>query len=155
VLHDGRFYKFRGDLGPGNPEVNPTPVLPRPVQQPRIPIWVAASWPRKAPTRRAALWDGIVPLPAGSDFAAYLTAEDTRAIAEYIAQHRDSDAPYDIAISGHTASAADNTRVKEVADAGATWWTEDMSPWPFGWNWEGAWPLEAMLDRIRGGPARV
>src|SRR6185369_963188 len=31
--------------------------LPTPVQQPRIPIWVAGVWPRKAPFRRAAHWD--------------------------------------------------------------------------------------------------
>ncbi len=32
---------------------------PRPVQQPRIPVWLAAGWPRKRPLRRAALWDGV------------------------------------------------------------------------------------------------
>jgi hypothetical protein len=33
--------------------------MPRPVQQPRIPVWLAAGWPRKRPLRRAALWDGV------------------------------------------------------------------------------------------------
>src|SRR5438132_977056 len=35
--------------------------LPKPVQSPRIPIWVAATWPHKAPFRRAARWDGLYP----------------------------------------------------------------------------------------------
>ena len=49
VLHEGRFYRYRGDFGPGRPEVNPTPLLPRPRQSPRIPIWVAGTWPKKRP----------------------------------------------------------------------------------------------------------
>jgi len=36
--------------------------LPKPVQHPRIPIWVAALWPKRAPFRRAARWDGVFPL---------------------------------------------------------------------------------------------
>jgi alkanesulfonate monooxygenase SsuD/methylene tetrahydromethanopterin reductase-like flavin-dependent oxidoreductase (luciferase family) len=35
---------------------------PRPVQQPRIPIWLAARWPNKRPLRRAARWDGVFPI---------------------------------------------------------------------------------------------
>ena len=35
--------------------------MPRPVQSPRIPIWVAGGWPNKAPYRRAARWDGVFP----------------------------------------------------------------------------------------------
>ena len=33
--------------------------LPRPVQQPRVPIWSAASLPARAGIRRAARWDGV------------------------------------------------------------------------------------------------
>jgi alkanesulfonate monooxygenase SsuD/methylene tetrahydromethanopterin reductase-like flavin-dependent oxidoreductase (luciferase family) len=34
--------------------------LPRPVQQPRIPVWAAARWAtRKRPLQRAARWDGL------------------------------------------------------------------------------------------------
>ena len=35
---------------------------PRPVQQPRIPIWVAARWPNRRPLRRAARFDGVFPI---------------------------------------------------------------------------------------------
>jgi len=36
--------------------------LPRPVQRPRIPVWVAARWPNRRPLRRAARWDGLFPI---------------------------------------------------------------------------------------------
>ena len=35
---------------------------PRPLQQPRIPVWVAARWPHRRPVRRAAGWDGLFPI---------------------------------------------------------------------------------------------
>lgn len=35
---------------------------PRPVQRPRIPVWVAARWPSRRPVRRAARWDGLFPI---------------------------------------------------------------------------------------------
>ena len=35
---------------------------PRPVQQPRIPVWVAARWPNRRPVRRAVRWDGLFPI---------------------------------------------------------------------------------------------
>ena len=35
---------------------------PPPVQQPRIPVWVAGRWPKRAPMRRAVRWDGFFPI---------------------------------------------------------------------------------------------
>ncbi len=35
---------------------------PVPVQQPRIPVWVAGRWPSRRPLRRAAEWDGFFPI---------------------------------------------------------------------------------------------
>jgi alkanesulfonate monooxygenase SsuD/methylene tetrahydromethanopterin reductase-like flavin-dependent oxidoreductase (luciferase family) len=35
---------------------------PRPVQRPRIPVWVAANWPNRRPVRRAIRWDGLFPI---------------------------------------------------------------------------------------------
>ena len=36
---------------------------PLPVQRPRIPVWVAATWPNRRPVRRAIRWDGLFPEP--------------------------------------------------------------------------------------------
>ena len=35
---------------------------PRPVQRPRIPVWVAVRWPHRRPLRRAARYDGVFPI---------------------------------------------------------------------------------------------
>jgi alkanesulfonate monooxygenase SsuD/methylene tetrahydromethanopterin reductase-like flavin-dependent oxidoreductase (luciferase family) len=35
---------------------------PRPMQQPRIPVWVAGRWPHRRPLARAARWDGFFPI---------------------------------------------------------------------------------------------
>ena len=35
---------------------------PVPVQQPRIPVWVAGEWPNRRPVRRALRWDGLYPI---------------------------------------------------------------------------------------------
>jgi alkanesulfonate monooxygenase SsuD/methylene tetrahydromethanopterin reductase-like flavin-dependent oxidoreductase (luciferase family) len=35
---------------------------PGPIQQPRIPVWVAGRWPNRRPLRRAARWDGFFPI---------------------------------------------------------------------------------------------
>lgn len=44
---------------------------PPPVQQPRIPVWVAARWPNRRPVRRAARWDGlfVIELPGPEPLA--------------------------------------------------------------------------------------
>jgi alkanesulfonate monooxygenase SsuD/methylene tetrahydromethanopterin reductase-like flavin-dependent oxidoreductase (luciferase family) len=36
--------------------------VPPPVQQPRIPVWIAARYPNRRPVRRAARWDGLFPI---------------------------------------------------------------------------------------------
>jgi alkanesulfonate monooxygenase SsuD/methylene tetrahydromethanopterin reductase-like flavin-dependent oxidoreductase (luciferase family) len=35
---------------------------PAPVQQPRIPVWVAGRWPNRRPLARALRWDGFFPI---------------------------------------------------------------------------------------------
>jgi alkanesulfonate monooxygenase SsuD/methylene tetrahydromethanopterin reductase-like flavin-dependent oxidoreductase (luciferase family) len=158
VLHEGRFYRYRGDFGPGRPEVNPTPLLPRPRQSPRIPIWVAGTWPRKRPFRRAARWDGVVPLGEDKGAGPRMTPHDVRDMLAYVGRHRTDESPFDVVIGGHTAgvdSAVDRAVVEPYVEAGATWWLEDVSPWPFGWTWQGPWPFEAMRERIRGGPPKI
>jgi alkanesulfonate monooxygenase SsuD/methylene tetrahydromethanopterin reductase-like flavin-dependent oxidoreductase (luciferase family) len=49
---------------------------PRPVQELRIPSWVAARWPNKRPLKRAARYDGVFPIDLpGPDELAELVAE--------------------------------------------------------------------------------
>ena len=49
---------------------------PRPVQQPRIPVWVAGRWPKRRPLERALQWDGFFPIELpGPDALAELAGE--------------------------------------------------------------------------------
>jgi alkanesulfonate monooxygenase SsuD/methylene tetrahydromethanopterin reductase-like flavin-dependent oxidoreductase (luciferase family) len=52
---------------------------PRPLQRPRIPVWVAAVWPHRRPVRRALRWDGLFPIELpGPAALAELAAEIER-----------------------------------------------------------------------------
>jgi len=127
--------------------------LPRPLQMPRIPIWVAGVWPRKAPMRRAAKWDGVFPLKDSGDPEnpfAQNAPEDVREIRSYIAQHRADDAPFDFVVAGWTGleRAKGAELVAPYAEAGVTWWIEGLD-----WFGPDATP-ERLLERIEAGPPR-
>lgn len=128
---------------------------PTPVQAPRIPIWVAGFWPKKAPFRRAARWDGAFPLVEND--APMMTPQEIREVGAYIIDQRSHAEPFDLVHSGVTPG-EDLRRAAEIAqpyaEAGVTWWLENINPWRFGYNpatGEG-WPLEAMRQRIFQGP---
>jgi alkanesulfonate monooxygenase SsuD/methylene tetrahydromethanopterin reductase-like flavin-dependent oxidoreductase (luciferase family) len=82
---------------------------PRPVQRPRIPIWVAARWPNRRPVRRAARYDGLFPIDLPSPDALAELADEIRAM-------RGDDGPFDIAAE----SAPGEDPAPWIA-AGATW----------------------------------
>ncbi len=122
--------------------------LPTPLQQPRIPIWIAGVWPFKKPFRRAAHWDGICPLKH-----AYQTMQpdDIREMLTYVRQFRTHDEPFDVLASGNTGGTErqkDLDVIMPYAEAGATWWQE-------GFAGSDALELEAVHTRIRQGPPRL
>jgi len=57
-LWTGEPFSYRGQ----HYQIDNVQHLPKPVQQPRMPIWVAGWWPNRKPIRRAAHWDGAYPL---------------------------------------------------------------------------------------------
>lgn len=114
VDHDGRHYRVRA-----------TALLPATVQQPRPPVWIAGYWPHRRPMRRAARWDGAVPLFTSARHGEAPAPGEVRELADFVAQLRDGrrDDPFDIVVGG--ASDASSTELLgELADAGATWWDE-------------------------------
>ena len=101
-------------------------LLPRPVQQPRIPIWVAGLWPNKPPFRRAARWDGALPLARGH-MLMDLTPSGLRECREFILENRDSDVPPEMVFFAVTQERTEEN-VEAYADAGADWWLEAIDP---------------------------
>jgi alkanesulfonate monooxygenase SsuD/methylene tetrahydromethanopterin reductase-like flavin-dependent oxidoreductase (luciferase family) len=53
---------------------------PAPVQQPRIPIWVAGRWPNRRPVKRAVRWDGFFPIDLPESSALGELVEDVRGL---------------------------------------------------------------------------
>lgn len=122
--------------------LEPAPV--RPVQQPRVPIWTAAGWPRRRPVLRAAHWDGVYLMTVHQQTRELLTPGDVREVAAVVHQHRRSDRPFDIALNGEVPPGVDPQRyIREFEDAGATWWV---------WVALGPTTPEAYHQHIRNGP---
>ena len=125
-------------------------MLPRPVQRPRIPIWCGGRWPNKAPFRRAARWDGVMPTHLSYGLGETMPPEELRAAIQYTRGHRTAGGPFDVALEGRTDGAAPDRGAGHVTpylEAGLTWWIEAL-----GW-WRGT-PADAMT-RVRQGPPRL
>jgi alkanesulfonate monooxygenase SsuD/methylene tetrahydromethanopterin reductase-like flavin-dependent oxidoreductase (luciferase family) len=102
---------------------------PTPFQTPRIPVWVGGFWPNKAPFRRAARWDGVLPLKKSGGF--FLGAEDVGQLMVFIGQHRTATSPFDVTIIGSRSglggrASAVKKALSELEQAGATWWLQAL-----------------------------
>jgi alkanesulfonate monooxygenase SsuD/methylene tetrahydromethanopterin reductase-like flavin-dependent oxidoreductase (luciferase family) len=105
--------------------------LPRPLQQPRIPIWIGVMWPRRRPARRAARWDGIAPIIFDPDTEVFgaPTVEVIDRIATYVRSQRSSDDPFDLAVSGtHEPGEKLDSWIEGIEGVGATWWRDGWIP---------------------------
>ena len=126
--------------------------LPKPLQHPRIPIWVGGNWPNKAPFRRAAKWDGVFPLFDVWENEAELAQLDD--MVRFVRQHRKAEQPFDIVSRGVTADAESKEAVELVeqrAAMGATWWLECLTPYRADKSFEDEWPVDAMRERVLQG----
>jgi alkanesulfonate monooxygenase SsuD/methylene tetrahydromethanopterin reductase-like flavin-dependent oxidoreductase (luciferase family) len=91
--------------------------LPRPVQRPGVPVWVAGFPGNRRPMLRAARHDGFFPVNLEHP-------DQVAEIAATIADLRDDPAaPYDIAVALPA-----GTDPAPYAAAGATWWLTDVAP---------------------------
>jgi alkanesulfonate monooxygenase SsuD/methylene tetrahydromethanopterin reductase-like flavin-dependent oxidoreductase (luciferase family) len=142
-LWSGERFSFEGK----HYRILETTFLPKPCQKPRIPIWVAASWPRKPPLRRAARFEGV--LPVTGNLKNSLTPGEVCTIRSYISGCRMSTDKFDIAVIGSARpdrSEEDTARLADYADAGTTWWLEAILPWQRS--------VAEARQRIRAGPPR-
>lgn len=133
--HQGRHFRLREMV-----------FSPRPVQQPRIPIWVAGMWPHRRPFRRAARFDGVFPILAGED-EPMVTPSDLAEAVGYLRGFRTGGGAFDVAtyveLPDDPHRAGDT--VEAFREAGATW----IQVGPAG---QGSEPLDSFRRRIRRGP---
>lgn len=112
--------------------------LPRPIQRPAVPVWVAGSYGKSRPLRRAARHDGFFPMNLEHpEQLAAMVADLTALRAE---AGRDARRPYDF-----VAALPPDTDRAPYAAVGATWWLVEF-------------PGDAVsVDQVRGvirdGPA--
>ena len=92
---------------------------PRPVQRPRILVWVAGRWPNRRPVRRAARWDGLFPIDLPDPAA-------LAALGVWVREWRaGADEPFELIV---TNPAGTDPRPWEAA--GATWLLTGFGPQP-------------------------
>ena len=91
--------------------------LPRPVQRPGVPVWVAGYHGNIKPLRRAARYDGFFPVGLEN------VDQFAQAVAAVRDLRGDNSAPYDIVVELPPGS-----DVAPYAEAGATWWMTGIEP---------------------------
>jgi probable F420-dependent oxidoreductase len=118
---------------------------PRPVQRPRIPVWVGGALPLRRPMSRAARWDGAVPLRWEDHRLARPSAADIASVRDQVATERGNVNGFTLAVWAEVAAdpAAVTAELPDYADAGATWWIETAKP-------ENGW-LDDLRARIERG----
>lgn len=137
--YDGRHYRLKLT------EMDEMHYPPRPVQQPRIPLWCVGVWPRQRSMGRVLKCDGIIVEKRDAGSPADVTPADIAEVRAYVAAHRTLTTPFDIVVSGKTVGLTPAQRQETVApwiEAGLTWWVEGL--------WEES--EAAALQRIAHGP---
>ena len=123
VAHEGKHYKV---------------VTNQPFSPPTgIPIWVAGQWPSKKPFRRAAHWDGVVPMSKTAMEGGTLTPEDVRDLRNLMADECEQREPFDVVAMGVEVD-------QRFVDAGVTWHIEPIVPF--------TQSLDEMKAAIEAGP---
>lgn len=122
---------------------------PKPVQQPRIPLWVPGLWPRKKSMQRVLKSDGLLVEKLGEDGRhAEASPDDVRDMKAFIEANRTLTTPFDIVMNGSSKD-LDPVQQKETLlawqAAGVTWWIEGL--------WDGT--EETVVEVIRRGPPKL
>lgn len=124
---------------------------PRPVQRPRIPIWVGGDWLVPAVRHRLVRGDGACVYSGrpGTPESGPLSADEVRQLRHWVEENREEGlAGYDVCVGG-VPRGPDTAREREyltsLADAGATWWQE----------WPGPGEVADTRSAIAAGPLRV
>jgi alkanesulfonate monooxygenase SsuD/methylene tetrahydromethanopterin reductase-like flavin-dependent oxidoreductase (luciferase family) len=144
--YDGKHYHLK-----------PAVFRPRPLQQPRIPIWVAGVWPHQRPLARMARWDGMFPLFWGIDDPAEQQAHLRQVVATVLGMRQElpleiARRPFDVVVVGETPPdrpTQTEAHIAGFAAAGATWWLESLAPERSGGP---TWSFDRLRERVLAGP---
>ncbi|WP_026416296.1 LLM class flavin-dependent oxidoreductase [Actinomadura oligospora] len=128
---------------------------PAPVQRPHPPIWVAGFWPRRPPMRRAARFDGAIPLFTSASHGDAPPAHEVRDLVAYVREQREAlpdgqgGRPFEIVVGGVSPTDRDQAAdlLGPLAEAGATWWDERQRM-----DGDDLDRLSPVLTRIEQGP---
>jgi len=140
VNHRGRHY-----------QVTDVTLLPATVQRPHPPIWIGGIWPHRRPMRRAARFDGAVPLFTTARHGHVPPVDQVRDLVAYVLQHREDRAGrhFEFVLGGRSPTDPQQARalIAPLADAGATWWDERQLQ-----SSDDLHRLTPVLHRIHAGP---
>jgi hypothetical protein len=143
-LWSGEEFSFNGEFY----NIEEVTFLPKPVQQPRIKLWGAGTWPNLGPFKRAVYLDGIIPVKAGFDRP--LTLEEWEQIIEYLKSEKELSENYDMArvyfFTGEDKQ-TELDNLKRFEEIGINWWIDSVSDW--------TGDTETIREVIREGPPKT
>jgi len=123
-IWSGQRFSFNGEFY----NLQNVQILPRPIQQPRIPIWVGGGYPNRGPVARALRWDGSCMYKQEGH---WMQPEDVRSLRERVIAERGTADGYQITIGGTQRWEDENKQrayLESVAVEGVTWWHEYIPP---------------------------
>lgn len=132
-------------------QIKEVALLPKPVQMPRIPIWIGGGFPLQGATQRALRWDGSCMYldTRGGPWRDW-APDDVRTLRTMAQRQRGPVAPFDIVLGGRQRGAnweQERALINSLAQAGATWWIEYLPP-ELG-------ALDVIRKAIARGPLRI
>lgn len=113
----------------------------KPKKEPTIPIWTAGQWPGKKPFKRAARWNGVIPMARDQMEGGKITPSDLTDLLAVIDTERERPPDFDVVMIGMNPAASE---IEAYSDKGATWWLEASGPWSLN--------FDEMKEQVRRGP---
>jgi len=103
---------------------------PKPIQQPRIPIWVVGIWPRKKSMQRVLKCDGLLAqkMNSAGEFEPVMP-QDVQDMHKFVIDNRTLTTPFDIIVEEQTLDwekARIQGKLGQWQEVGATWWIEGL-----------------------------
>lgn len=140
--YDGKHYRVKLTL------LDEQYYPPKPIQQPRIPLWAPLIWPRKRSMERILKCDGLFAEKWSADGSPEtVTPQDIRAMKTFVEAQHTLRTPFDIVIGSKTAEYDPDRHQDSLLpwrEAGVTWWIEEL--------WDAS--PGSVIERIKQGPPR-